>query len=119
MIKQYRLIDPDAIYENLMNNTDLIRQFLQLYQTQIPTDFAALKTAVERKDFQDISSRAHHIKPTMEYIGATALRTDLQKLETAAKEQTDMTELDLLFKDLDDKFETLLQEIERFTNSLS
>ncbi|WDF67731.1 Hpt domain-containing protein [Sphingobacterium oryzagri] len=118
MTNAYSLIDPAAIQDNLMHNTDLIRQFLQLYQTQIPADFIALQQAMQRGVKQDISSRAHHIKPTMEYIGATTLRADLQKLETAAKENASLAELQELFASLETKFETLLREIDSFLSDL-
>lgn len=118
MTNQYIFIDPAAIRENLMHNTSLIRQFLQLYQSQIPTDLLALQDAVNSKNHQDISSRAHHIKPTMEYIGATDLRAGLQKLETTAKEELPIEQLQTIFDELEKKFELLLREIDDFLNSL-
>lgn len=119
MTNNYTLIDPHVIQANLMQNSALITQFLQLYLVQIPVDLNALKEAIGSKDPVEISNKAHHIKPTMEYIGATSLRAELQELETAAKNGEDMQQLEKLFDILLPKFDTLLVEIKDYLQQLS
>jgi len=118
MNKEYTLIDPVAIQQNMMQNTELIKQFLELYLVQIPVDFAALEEAMSNGQQMDISSKAHHIKPTMEYIGASRLREELQELETAAKNGADMPTLQQLFAPLKTQFSRLLSEISTYLQSL-
>ena len=114
----YTLIDPNIIQENLMGNNDLIRQFLQLYETQIPVDFAALEKAVASGLHAEISSKAHHIKPTMEYIGAGKIRKELQELETAAKNEIELTQVVAIFEQLKPQFTVLLTEIKQYLSLL-
>jgi HPt (histidine-containing phosphotransfer) domain-containing protein len=108
---QYRLINPSIIQENLMDNKELILQFLDLYQEQIPIDLRALKEAVASEVHMEIANKAHHIKPTMEYIGAQALREKLQQLEHAGKNGTEISHIHTLFLDIENKILMLLQEI--------
>ncbi len=118
MTYNYTLIDPNIIQANLMQNNALIAQFLQLYLVQIPVDLSALNEAMDSKDPIEISNKAHHIKPTMEYIGATSLRTELQELETAAKNGADMQQLKKLFDILLPQFNTLFVEIKDYLDQL-
>ncbi|MBD1423063.1 hypothetical protein [Sphingobacterium chuzhouense] len=108
---QYKLINPSVIQENLMNNKELILQFLGLYQEQIPIDLRALKEAVTSEVHIEIANKAHHIKPTMEYIGAQTLREKLQQLEYAGKNGTEISHIHTLFLDIENEIWTLLQEI--------
>ncbi|TDS17171.1 Hpt domain-containing protein [Sphingobacterium paludis] len=118
MNEDYTVIDPVAIQQNMMQNTELIKQFLDLYLVQIPVDFAGLTKAMSNGQQMDISSKAHHIKPTMEYIGATKLRAALQELETAAKNGANMQTLEQLFIPLEQQFARLLSEISAYLKSL-
>ncbi|KGE15785.1 Hpt domain-containing protein [Sphingobacterium deserti] len=118
MNEEYTVIDPLTIQQNMMQNTELIRQFLELYLVQIPVDFAALTEAMGNGQQTEISSKAHHIKPTMEYIGASHLREQLQELETAAKNDADMATLQKLYAPLKKQFSSLLSEISRYLQNL-
>ncbi|WP_437918259.1 Hpt domain-containing protein [Sphingobacterium sp. LRF_L2] len=118
MTEDFQFINPTSIQENLMFNNDLIRQFLALYQTQIPIDFEALKKAIISKDHTEITNKAHHIKPTMEYIGATVLRQNLQSLESAGKQQIDISCIEQMFEQIEPMFAVLLKEIDEYLQSL-
>ncbi len=118
MTNHYTLIDPNAIQTNLMQNTALIQQFLQLYLVQIPLDLDALKEAMSKEEHIEIANKAHHIKPTMEYIGAIELRSALQELETAAKNGHELLQLKNMFEALLPQFETLLTEIKEYLDKL-
>lgn len=108
---KYRLINPSVIKENLMNNEELIFQFLSLYQEQLPVDLQALKEATTSGVHIEIANKAHHIKPTMEYIGAHTLREKLQQLEYAGKNGAEILHIHTLFLDIENEILTLLQEI--------
>ncbi|PRD55772.1 Hpt domain-containing protein [Sphingobacterium gobiense] len=115
---RYKLISPSLIQENLMNDEALIKQFLDLYQEQIPIDLQALKEAVTSALPVEIANKAHHIKPTMEYIGAQTLREKLQQLENAGKSGAENSYIHVLFSDIDKEISTLLQEIVDYRNRL-
>ena len=114
----YKLINPSVIQENLANNRELILQFVELYQIQIPIDLQALKEAVTSEVHIEIADKAHHIKPTMAYIGAHALREKLQQLESAGKNKAEIAHINILFSDIENEIIALIQEIEDYRNSL-
>ncbi len=114
----YKIINPAAIAENLMHSPDLIKQFMELYQTQIPEDFQHLRHAVASKDHADIADRTHHIKPTMEYIGATTLRVKLQDMEQAGKEKMDFALIDQKMNAIETEYSILMQEIDQYLATL-
>lgn len=114
----YKLINPSIIQENLMNNRELTLQFVDLYRTQIPIDLQALKDVVALAAYSEIANKAHHIKPTMEYIGAHALREKLQQLEYAGRSKTEITHINTLFLEIEDDMALLLREVDDYYNTL-
>ncbi|MCC2600228.1 Hpt domain-containing protein [Sphingobacterium sp. FBM7-1] len=114
----YKLIKPSIIQENLMHNAELVLQFLDLYRDQIPKDIQVLKDAVLAGTYSAIANQAHHIKPTMEYIGAHALREKLQQLENGAKTEVKTAEILAIWTDIEKEIHILLLEISDYRNKL-
>lgn len=114
----YTIIAPEAIQNSMMGNKEMIKQFVQLYLTQSAVDFQNLENSIRSKVKSDIASSAHHIKPTMEYIGAIDLRTAFQQLETLAKQDADLTHIMEKFEMLKPSFEIMLQELKVFLDQL-
>ena len=114
----YQTINPATIAENMMQNAGLIRQFLTLYLQQIPEDFQQLKEALVTQNHAEIASKAHHIKPTMEYIGATVLRQKFQEIESAAKNQLAITLIHQQISDAEQECNLLLEEIKQHMSTL-
>lgn len=68
-------------------NKQLIREILELFIKQTPADMELLSTHIDQKDWEKAFKQAHHIKPTLAYVGANQLRQELQEIEDAAKHQ--------------------------------
>ncbi len=115
---KYSYIKTTVINKSMFNNTDLIGQFLEMYITQCPVDFDTLAENVHANDYQGIADAAHHIKPTMEYVGATSLRLDFQELESLANTANNSTEIREKFDLLKVKFNEFIQELVHYRNSL-
>ncbi|UIR56636.1 Hpt domain-containing protein [Sphingobacterium sp. SRCM116780] len=114
----YKHIKSAIIEQNMFSNSDMIKQFVGLYCTQTPLDFEKLEKAVLQQDYKGIGDAAHHIKPTMEYIGASHLRDHLQKIELLAKEMNDINSIQIEFLSLKPQFEELYTELEHYEKSL-
>lgn len=108
----FQIIDLDVINQSMMGNEDLIRQLLEMYIVQSPLDFEALEQAIQSGDKAIIRERAHHIKPTMQYIGAKTLMADFQSLETLAKENASNEEINSNFLNIKPKFATMIDELQ-------
>lgn len=115
---KYQIIKPEVIYSSMMENSDMVRQFVEMYLFQSPLDFERLAETVAQNDIKSIEGAAHHIKPTMEYIGATALRSDFQELEDLARQQRDFTLISEKFDSITIKFNELLVELKRFLEEI-
>lgn len=111
---KYKIIKPNVIQSSMMNNDVMIKEFVELYLIQCPIDFQSLTDSINTKDPHTISSAAHHIKPTMEYIGATELRIDFQELENLGKEAVHFEQIETKYNDISVKFELMLNELKEF-----
>lgn len=110
----YKHIKPEIIEQSMFNNPEMIKEFVNLYQLQTPIDFEKLEIAISQKDYEQIHSAAHHIKPTMEYIGSPHLKDQLQALESLAKEAADFDHIQSQFAILKVQFNELFIELEEY-----
>ncbi len=107
----FQIISLDILNQSMMGNSELIKQLIDMYIQQSPVDFETLREAIHAGDKVLIRERAHHIKPTMQYIGAQNLQDDFQKLETLAKEDAPLAEIEELFNQIQPSFELMMQEL--------
>jgi len=110
----YKHINTSTITASLLGNTEMIQTFLELYKTQTPIDLQLLKDAVQSKNHVDIAKSAHHIKPTMAYIGAENLRDELQTLEDLGKKMGDFSNIEAHFTVVENALNELYLEIEDY-----
>ncbi len=115
---KYHFINPDLIHKTMLNDTNMVRQFVDMYISQCPADFQKLIESVEKEHFRNVADAAHHIKPTMEYIGATALRIDFQELENLARQEEVFTDIREKFEYIQAKFRELMEELRVFREEL-
>jgi len=113
----FKIINLETIHQSMMGNEELIKQLVDLYISQSPTDFKALEDAILSGDPSLIRERAHHIKPTMQYIGASGLLQDFQTLETIAKEGASIAEINDLFHQIKPDFLLMLDELQSVSKS--
>lgn len=111
---EFKIINPTVISESMMHTDDLIKQFIELYLFQCPIDFKVLTDSIEKEDAKEISAAAHHIKPTMEYIGASDLRIHFQELEKLGSQNASIVEIREKFQEIKPKFELMLEELAQF-----
>lgn len=111
MKTSYQVINPSTIQANLSGDRAMISEFLDLYIEQVPVDLRELKEAVISGVHSEIARMAHHLKPTMSYVGAQALHEQLQQLEKAGKGGADISSIHLLFQDIEREITAMLQEI--------
>lgn len=114
----YSVINVQAIKENFFDNAELIKEFTDLYLSQTPEDFSRLKQAIEKENRSDSYDLAHHMKPSMEYVGASSLRIELGTLEQLLKEEQNMDTIREHFQKIATKIEILLEELQDFQSSL-
>ena len=99
-------------------NTQLIREILELFIKQTPPDVERLAAYIKQEDWENTYKQAHHIKPTLAYVGANQMRQELQEIEDdakhrqnaetiAAKLATMLPRLDVLYGELNAYLKTI------------
>ena len=107
----YKFIDPILISRSMLENKEMIRQFVEMYLFQSPLDFQALEDSIAAGEMPQIKDDAHHIKPTMAYIGALSLKDAFQELENKAQVGDDITAIRTRFEELKPDFEATMEEL--------
>ncbi len=118
-MNSYTFIQPDLIKSNMFGDEQMIKTFIGMYLTHCRSDFDNLIAAVHRRDVPEIGSKAHHMKPTMSYIGARELHVQFQEVESAARNGTDVSIILSLFEHLERNFEVMMRELDHFYSTLS
>jgi len=114
----YQIINPQSIQENMMNNTEIIKQMIPMYLGQGVEDFKSLENAILSQNHEEIRLKAHHIKPTMQYLGAQELRLKFQNLEDSSASNLSITEITQLFEEIKIDFEKAMIELKNYQSSL-
>lgn len=115
----YKIINPEFILANMMNNVDVVKQMIGMFLGQGQEDFQELKQAIGKEDYAEIKSKAHHIKPTMEYIGASNIRLQFQDLESQAAANVAFADIQQVFTKLEQDFTLAMEELEDYASTLS
>ena len=79
------LFDYDDLAERLMGHAEMIQMILSTFNGEVPTDMAALQTAVNELDLIVIASLAHKIKGASRNVGSEAMASSAEIMEKSAK----------------------------------
>ncbi|WP_164112949.1 MULTISPECIES: Hpt domain-containing protein [Sphingobacterium] len=115
----YKIIKPETIQKSMMGNPEMIKQFIAIYLEQSPIDFQTLELSLTASDKQAIGDNAHHIKPTMEYIGASSLRVAFQDLENMSKSDLKIELIQEKFEEIKPVFQLMIEELKSFSKEIS
>lgn len=98
----------------------LIMEMIQLFLRQTPGYLERLEDHIQEDDWPNTQSMAHHIKPTLAYMGAENMRKSLIRIELLAKEEPVHTEiLKSEFAELMERFDVLFKELEEHLSFLT
>lgn len=114
----YSLINTQSIRDNMYGNTELLKQFVALYLEQTPIDITDIKHAFEIQDQHAIKTTAHHIKPTLKYIGAEHLFQIIDELEIAAQKPNNWETISTLINRALPQLQLMTDELQNFYFSL-
>ncbi|MBK1439440.1 Hpt domain-containing protein [Parapedobacter sp. ISTM3] len=99
-------------------NTQLIKEILELFIKQTPPDIELLSSYIQQNDWEKVYRQAHHIKPTLAYVGANGMRQELQEIENLAKNRQGLDLIPEKFNALLPRLETLYQELKTYLETL-
>ncbi|MFT3749382.1 MAG: response regulator [Agriterribacter sp.] len=90
------LFDLNTLKVITRGNEELMRTMLKAFINQVPVSIYALKTALKEKNFIEIHAAAHNIKPNIDTLEITTLKTIIRQIELLASQQKDIEELEHL-----------------------
>ena len=57
------------VYQISDNDSDFVKDIINLFLTEMPTDLKSLKKGIKEKDYKTAFAYAHKIKPTFDLLG--------------------------------------------------
>lgn len=91
----------------------LIKEMIGLFLSQTPGYLERLAEHIDAGDWLNTQSMAHHIKPTLAYMGAEDMRQALIHIEQLAKaDPVQVESLKSKFSTLQGRFAVLFRELE-------
>lgn len=115
---KYHYIDTAIIRKNMLEDEDMIRQFVDMFLEIGQNDFEILRRYVEEQKIDDIGTQAHHIKPTLHYLGAYEGSLLLENLEHLAKQTTAFDDILAAFRHIEKHFGEILIELKHYRSTL-
>ena len=79
------VINPDRLQEVAMGDEDFLKELIELYLNDAPTQLESLAQAVSSKDLSAVSAAAHKLKGSCGNVGADDLVSLCQKLEASGR----------------------------------
>jgi HPt (histidine-containing phosphotransfer) domain-containing protein len=99
------------------NNT-IVVDIIQLFLQQTPGDFDTLTQHVESSNWEAAYKMAHHIKPTLAYVGANDMRDELNLVERTLKSGTELETILPRLGQVRVRLETLYAELKQYLEAL-
>src|SRR5690606_4017836 len=93
-------------------NADFIREFLNLFVTNIPASVTDLEDGLQQKDWEKVRQAAHKMKPSLNYVGLKETYEDVMAIEKNAKEVINLADMPTLIKKVSDQCAVACIELE-------
>lgn len=93
-------------------NADFIREFLNLFVTNIPASVTDLEDGLQQKDWEKVRQAAHKMKPSLNYVGLKETYEDVMAIEKNAKELCNLDDMPALIKKVSDQCAVACIELE-------
>jgi CheY-like chemotaxis protein len=95
------LYDLSKLTEIARGNKPFIDKMIKLFIEQIPVSVEEIQNAYLDKNFDTIKRVAHRIKPSIDNMGISSLKTEVREIETLAVENQNSPKLIQLIQQLD------------------
>lgn len=108
---QPKQIDTTYLKELSSGNLEFEREMIVLFLNQVPEDTAALKTAFEAGNLEEIRVAAHKLKSSLAIVGANSLLAHIAVLENTQDKSSVDAELATHFEAYKKELEVCYQEL--------
>jgi len=116
--KRNKLVDIDVLRNFTGGKVSLMISTIEILVHQLPKSLQIMQEAVIKKDWNQLTSFAHRIKPNMLMVGAKKQKEILQQIERTAKERTDLDTVQDLVDSISGSLPQIIQELKDESQSL-
>ncbi len=75
----------EKLNEMADGDNEFINSVISVFLEEVPEDLAALETAIEKQDYENVYKLAHKIKPNVDLLGMEQTRATALEIETLGK----------------------------------
>jgi PAS domain S-box-containing protein len=104
----YNLVNLEAIASG---DEDFLKSITQLFAEQTPPTVQAIKSAFATRDWNQVKSLAHSIKPSIDNFGIASLTAEIRQIEALALEKDPHHELPALIDHLEKVIDRVVQQL--------
>ncbi|MFW6131581.1 MAG: Hpt domain-containing protein [Candidatus Aminicenantaceae bacterium] len=85
--KNFPPIDYDSVLKRIDGDKDFLKELIQIYIDDFSEKFNALRSSIEKNNFELIKEKAHSIKGASANLSLSGLKEASYQLEIAGKEK--------------------------------
>jgi CheY-like chemotaxis protein len=106
-----RVINLDFLLQSIGDKKNVIKETIDIFLDQVPSDVALLDEGVEQQDYNKIKSYAHKMKSTASLIGMKEVELLLAEMEALGVQKKDIERIALLNGKLDQLCKQAIEEM--------
>ena len=108
-----KLYNLTLLEKTAMGNKDFMNKMIQMFIMQTPPLVDEIKSHLSNKEWGDIKSKAHKIKPSIDLMGIESLKTDIRSIEEYSLNQTNLDLLPSLIEKLDNTLSSVYLQLKQ------
>ena len=107
-----QIFNKESFVERMMDDMELVRHLVDIFQVDAPKQLKALKKAIEQEEMDDVTQYAHRIKGSSINIGGEMLSKAAEEIEQLAKVGK-ISEIAALVLELERQLDLLVVELNK------
>lgn len=96
-----------------------MKKYIEMFLQYAPPLLTKMKDAVEAKEWSELRSAAHSIKPQFSYMGMETLKESIQKIEDYAGSESNLEQVPGLVAHIDNGMQQAFAELETARDAIS
>lgn len=109
--KEIALYNLSKLEEIAKGNVTFINKMITMFIEQTPAAVEEIQYAYANKNFEAVKKIAHRIKPSIDNMGITSLKTEIREIEKLAETNSELPQLELQIKKLHEVISKVVNEL--------
>jgi two-component system, sensor histidine kinase and response regulator len=109
------LYDLNMLFEQVGEDTALLKRFIDIFSSTVPDDMNNLKDAIDWDDFDKAKAASHKMKSSFLLMGANWAHQLCIQMEDISKNRSETEKLPALYEELSENFDKMLLNLHQLT----